>query len=125
MKNNYQTFISISTRIQLMAKKVTFNGIEMALSEYDASVVSLLDYLEKVVGRLENGLDKVDGKFHLSINVDFSPNKPPIPSISSNGSTNNKTNEKVAKILERTTEVENDHVFGSVKVNLLVEDKDN
>jgi hypothetical protein len=108
-----------------MAKKVTFNGIEMALSEYDASVVSLLDYLEKVVGRLENGLDKVDGKFHLSINVDFSPNKTPIPSISSNGSTNNKTNEKVAKILERTTEVENDHVFGSVKVNLLVEDKDN
>jgi hypothetical protein len=106
-----------------MTKKVTFNGIEMSLSEYDASVASLLDYLEKVVGRLEDGLDKVDGKFHLSINVDFSPNNPPIPSISSNSSTNNQTNEKVAKILERTAEVENNHVLGSIKVNLLVEDK--
>jgi len=105
-----------------MTKKVSYNGIEVSASEYDASAVSILDYLEKVVGRLEDGLDKVDGKFSLSINVDFSPNNPPKPSVSSNGSINEKTTEKVAKILERTTAVEKSRVSGSVKVNLLVDD---
>jgi hypothetical protein len=104
-----------------MAKKVSYNGIEVSASEYDASAVSILDYLEKVVGRLEDGLDKVDGKFSLSISVDFSPNEPPKPSISSNG-IDKKTTAKVAQILERTTEVENSRVSGSVKVNLRVDD---
>lgn len=104
-----------------MTKKVSYNGIEVSTSDYDASAVSILDYLEKVVGRLEDGLDKVDGKFSLSINVDFTPNNPPQPSITSNG-IDKGTTEKVAQILERTTEVENSRVSGSVKVNLQVDD---
>jgi len=104
-----------------MTKRITFNGIEMSLTQYDTSAVGLLDYLEKATGRLEKELDNIDG-FNLSINVDFSPNKPPKPHITSNGSTSRQIKEKVINILERTTNVENNRVSGSMKVNLLMQD---
>lgn len=106
-----------------MTKRVSYNGIEMSASSYDASAASMLDYLEKVVGRLEDGLDKVDGKFSLSINVDFSPNHPPTSHVSTSGATNARAAERAAQIVERTTEVEKSRVSGSVKVNLQVDDK--
>jgi translation initiation factor 2 alpha subunit (eIF-2alpha) len=106
-----------------MTKKVIFNGIELSLPKYNASAVTIFDYLENVVTDLEGGLSEADGNFQLSINVDFSTTKPPKHKIHSNGTTRKQTKDKVARILERTTDHENSRVSGSVRVNLLVEDR--
>lgn len=106
-----------------MTKKVTFNGIELSLPKYDAVAVTLFDYLENLVTHLEEELGDDDGNFQLSINVDFSANRPPKHKIHSNGMTRKSTKAKVARILKRTSEGENSRVSGSVRVNLLVEDK--
>jgi hypothetical protein len=106
-----------------MSKKVILNGIELALPKYDDSAVTLFDYLENVVSHLEEGLSDDDGNFQLSINVDFSASKMPKHTIYANGSTKKKTKDKVARILNRTAEKDGNHVSGSVRVNLLVEDK--
>jgi hypothetical protein len=106
-----------------MAKKVLFNGIELSLPKYNASAVTIFDYLENVVTDLEGGLSVDDGNFQLSINVDFSTTKPPKHKIHSIGATNKRTKDKVARILERTSDHENSQVSGSVRVNLLVEDR--
>jgi|RhiMetdeSRZDD1v2_1073273.scaffolds.fasta_scaffold82326_3 translation initiation factor 2 alpha subunit (eIF-2alpha) len=107
-----------------MTKKVTFNGIELSLPKYDADAITLFDYLENVVSHLEQELGDEDENFQLSINVDFSTSRPPKHKISANGSTKKKTKEKVARILEKTMDKENSGVAGSVKVNLLVEDRE-
>jgi hypothetical protein len=106
-----------------MTKKVIFNGIELSLPKYNASAVTIFDYLENIVTDLEDGLSDDDGSFQLSINVDFSTTNPPKHKIYSNGTTKKRTKDKVAKILERTVENENNRVSGSVRVNLLVEDR--
>lgn len=106
-----------------MAKKVTFNGIELSLPKYDETALNLFDYLDNVITHLEKGLDKNDENFQLSINVDFETHKPPKHRIYANGTTKKSTKEKVAKILKTTSEKEYDHVSGSVKVNLMVEDR--
>ena len=106
-----------------MTKKVIFNGIELSLPKYNASAVAIFDYLENIVTDLEDGLSDDDGSFQLSINVDFSTTNPPKHKIYSNGTTKKRTKDKVAKILERTVENENNRVSGSVRVNLLVEDR--
>lgn len=106
-----------------MTKRVIFNGIELSLPKYNTSAVTIFDYLENVVTDLEGELGEEDGNFQLSINVDFSTTKPPKHKIYSNGSTKKRTKDKVARILERTTDHENSRVSGSVRVNLLVEDR--
>ena len=106
-----------------MTKKVTFNGIELSLPKYDAEAVTLFDYLENVVTHLEQELGDDDENFQLSINVDFSTSRPPKHKIYANGTTRKRTKEKVARILERTMDSDNSSVSGSVKVNLLVEDR--
>jgi len=106
-----------------MAKNVFYNGIEMSVSEYDASATSIFDYLEGMVRRLEDGLNKSDGSFNLSVNVDFVPNQEPATRISATDSTNTKTTERVAQILEQTTEAEKSNVSGTIRVNLKVEDQ--
>ena len=106
-----------------MKKRVTFNGIELSTPKYDASAVTLLDYLEEVVTHLEKELGRDDGNFKLSINVDFSTSKPPKHRIYSNGETSKRTKAKVANILKRTSEKQFNHVSGSVMVNLQVEDR--
>jgi translation initiation factor 2 alpha subunit (eIF-2alpha) len=106
-----------------MTKKVIFNGIELSLPKYNASALTIFDYLENIVTHLENGLGKEDGNFQLSINVDFSTTKPPKHKIHSNGTTKKQTKEKVAKILEGTADETYSQVSGSVRVNLLVEDR--
>jgi hypothetical protein len=55
--------------------------------------------------------------------VDFSTSSPPKHKIQSNGSTHKNTKKKVAKILEQTAKNDKSHVTGSVRVNLLVEDR--
>lgn len=106
-----------------MTKKVVFNGIELSLPKYNASAVTIFDYLENVVTDLEGGLSEDDGNFQLSINVDFSTTKPPKHKIYGNGITRKRTKDKVARILERTADNERGRVSGSVRVNLLVEDR--
>jgi len=106
-----------------MSKKVILNGIELALPKYDDSALTLFDYLEDVVSNLERGLSDDDGNFQLSINVDFSASKTPKHTFHSNGSTKKRTKDKVAKILKSTVNKDNNHVSGSVRVNLMVEDK--
>jgi hypothetical protein len=106
-----------------MTKKVTFNGIELSLPKYNADAVTLFDYLENVVTHLEQELGDEDGNFQISINVDFSTSRPPKHKIYANGTTKKRTKEKVAQILERSVDTENSGVAGSVKVNLLVEDR--
>lgn len=106
-----------------MNKKIIFNGIELSLPKYDASAVTLFDYLEKIVTNLEEGLGEDDSNFQISIDVNFSTSKPPKHKIYANGITKKRTKEKVAKILSRTKAGEFNHVSGSVRVNLQVEDR--
>lgn len=107
----------------LMNKKIILNGIELSLPKYDATSTTLFDYLENVVTNLEEELGADDGNFQLSINVDFSTNKPPHHQILSNGKTARRTKEKVARALKRTQAGTFNQVSGSVRVNLQVEDK--
>ena len=107
-----------------MTKKIILNGIELSLPKYNASAVTIFDYLEDVVSNLENELGKDDGSFQISINMDFSTNKPLHYKIhSNNGSTKKGTKDRVAKALTRTNPENLNRVSGSVKVNLLVEDR--
>ena len=105
-----------------MTKKVVFNGIELSLPKYNASALAIFDHLENIVTDLEGGLNEDDGNFQLSINVDFSKTRPPRHKIYSNGTTRKQTEDKVARILDKTTDNENSRVSGSARVNLLVED---
>ena len=106
-----------------MAKKVTFNGIELSIPKYDKKALSIFDYLDKIISRLESGLKKSDGNFELSINVDFAEDKPPRPKIVDDGTSTKKSKQKVSKILKEAAEKDNDHASGSVRVNLVVDDK--
>ncbi len=106
-----------------MSKKVTLHGIELSLPKYDRSALSIFDYLHKIINRLETGLDKSDENFELSINVDFAANKPPRHKIIDAGTTTKKSKEKVSRILKKAAEREIDHTSGSMKVNLVVDDK--
>jgi hypothetical protein len=107
-----------------MNKKVIFNGIELSLPKYNESAVTIFDYLDKIVTNLQDGLSEDDGNFQLSIDVDFSTTKSPKHKIQSSGSTPRKTKEKVARILEKTADKKSNHVSGSVRVNLLIEDRE-
>ena len=103
-----------------MKKKVTYNGIEVSLPANDAAVILFLKYLEKVVARLEEGLDLGSGMFHLSLQVIFSPGTLPKYKIASQDKT---LKENITKLLKKPIDGDYDRVAGSVKVNFLVEDK--
>ena len=106
-----------------MSKKVVFNGIEILTTENDASAQSMLGFVESVINRLESDLDRGDENFHLSINMDFSPNNAIKHRFSVTSLSNNGTREKVMKILEKTTDPRVNKLAGTVKVDLLVEDR--
>lgn len=106
-----------------MGKKVVFNGIEILTSEDDISARSFFDFTEEVIDMLETDLDRSDENFHLSINTEFFMNRPPKHSISVNGLTNQRTREKVMKILQRTAGILHGHATGNARVNLLIEDR--
>ena len=106
-----------------MSKKVTFNGIELSMPTYDKKALSIFDYLDKIISSLESGLKKTDENFELSINVDFAEDKPPKLKIVDDGTATRKSKQKVSRILKDTAEKENDHASGSVKVNLVVDDR--
>ena len=105
-----------------MSKKVVFNGIEILTNEGDSSARSLLGFVESVIDCLETDLDQVDENFHLSINMDFSPNHPTNYSFSISNLSNNGTRGKVVKILEKTTSSFENKISGTVRVDLQVED---
>jgi len=105
-----------------MKKKVTYDGIEMSLPANDAAVILILKYLEKIVARLEEGLNLESGMFQLSLQVTFSPGTLPKYEISSQEKTP-KVIENTAKLLKRSINGDYDRVAGSVKVNFLVEDR--
>jgi len=107
-----------------MNKKVIFNGIELSLPKYDESTVTVFDYLDKVANNLQDGLGEEDGSFRLSLDVDFSANTPPKHKILSNGLTSQKTKAKVARILENMSDVEQEQFSGTVRVNILVDDRE-
>ena len=109
--------------VDKMSKKIILNGIELSLPKYDASAITLFDYLEDVVTNLEEGLGDSDGNFQISINVDFATSQSPKHTIHSNGKPNKKTKEKVTKILNKTNAGKTNQVSGSVRVNLQVEDR--
>lgn len=106
-----------------MAKKVTFNGIELSLREHEGITSTLFSYLNSVINRLENGLDRNDGNFQMSVKADFDGNTAPRYSFYANGMTKRETQEKVARILRNSTGRLYDHMAGSVKFNLMVEDR--
>ena len=105
-----------------MKKKVTYNGIEVSLPANDAAVILILKYLEKVVARLEEGLDLGSGMFHLSLQVIFSPGTLPKHKITSQDKTP-KLIENTARLLKRSIQGDYDRVAGSVKVDFLLKDK--
>ncbi len=106
-----------------MNKKIILNGIELSLPKYDASAVTLFDYLDDVVKDLEKGLNDEDGSFKISIDVDFSTSKPPKHKIYPTGKTSKGTKEKVSRILKETQKGRVESVSGSVRVNLQIEDR--
>lgn len=106
-----------------MPKKVTFNGIELSLPKYDKNVLSIFDYLDMVIAKLESGLDKSDGNFQLSINLDFATDKPPKHKILDKGTITKKSKDKVLKILRKVAKEKYEHTTGSVKVNVVVDEK--
>jgi hypothetical protein len=106
-----------------MKKKVTYNGIEVSLPANDAAMIVILKYLEKVVARLEEGLNLESGMFHLSLQVTFSPGTLPKHKITSQDKTPKGIKENTARLLKRSIEGDYDRIAGSVKVNFLVEDK--
>jgi len=105
-----------------MKKKVTYNRIKISLPANDAAVILILKYLEKVVARLEEGLDLESGMFHLSLQVIFSPGTSPKHKITSQGNTP-KVIENTARLLKRSIKGDYDRVAGSVKVDFLLKDK--
>lgn len=107
-----------------MNKKIVLNGIELSLPKYDASAVTLFDYLDDVVKDLEKGLSDEDGSFKISIDVDFSTSKPPKHKIYSSGKTSKGTKEKVSRILKEAQKDGVESVSGSVRVNLQIEDRE-
>ena len=109
--------------VDLMKKRIILNGIELSLSKYNASAITLFDYLDDIVTNLEEKLSEEDGNFKISIDVDFSASKPPKHKIYPNGKTNKSTQDKVSQILEKTKSGQADTISGSVKVNLQIEDR--
>ena len=105
-----------------MSKNVVFNGIEILTSEDDISARSFFDFTEEVIDLLETNLDGTDENFHLSINTEFFLNRSPKHSISVNGLTNQRTREKVMKILKRTSGILTGHATGTASVNLRIVD---
>ena len=106
-----------------MKKRIILNGIELSLPKYDASAITLFDYLDEVITNLEEKLSEKDGNFNISIDVDFSTSKPLKHKIYSNGNTSKSTKDKVSRILKKTQKGETDIVTGSVRVNLQIEDR--
>ena len=106
-----------------MNKKVTLNGIELSLPKYNASAITLFDYLDGVVKDLEKGLSDEDGSFKISIDVDFLANKLPKHKVHSHRKTSKETKEKVSQILEKAKKDGMESVSGSVRVNLQIEDR--
>jgi hypothetical protein len=106
-----------------MSKKVVFNGIEILTNESDSSAQSMLGFVESVINRLESDLDRGDENFHLSINMDFAPNHSIKHRFSVTSLSNNGTREKVMKILEKSTNLRDNKISGTVRVDLQVEDR--
>jgi hypothetical protein len=105
-----------------MSKKVVFNGIEILTNESDASAQSMLGFVESIINKLESELDGNDENFHLSINMDFAPNRSTKHSFSVTNLSNNGTRGKVIKILEKSTNLRKNKILGSVKVELQISD---
>lgn len=106
-----------------MSKKIVMNGIELSLPKYNASAVTLFDYLDVVISDLQEQLSEDDGTFQISIDVDFATNKSPRHKIYSNGTTKKRTKDKITRILNRSRTGAVTQVSGSVRVNLQVEDR--
>jgi hypothetical protein len=105
-----------------MSKKVVFNGIEILTNESDASAHSMLGFVETVIDHLESDLDPADENFHLSINMDFAPNRSIKHSFSMTSLSNNGTREKVMRILDESTSSRETRLSGTVRVDIQVDD---
>ena len=105
-----------------MSKKVVFNGIEILTNEDDSSVQDMLGFVESIIDGLETELDRTDENFHMSINMDFTPNRSTKHSFSMTNLSNNGTRGKVMRILEKSTNMRESKILGSMKIELQVED---
>jgi len=101
-----------------MNKRISLNGIELALPNNDLAAITFFDYLETVVTDLEEELEQDDDNFQMSINFDFSPKDSPKYKIYSNDVIKKKAKEKVTRILNRNKARKFDQLSGSVRVNL-------
>jgi hypothetical protein len=105
-----------------MTKKVIFNGIEILTDENDSSAQDMLCFVETIIDNLESDLDQADENFHLSINMDFSPEHLTKHSFSMTNLSNNGTRGKVMKILEKSSIMHEPRELGSVRIDLEVDD---
>jgi hypothetical protein len=105
-----------------MSKKVVFNGIEILTDESDSSARSLLEIVESIIGHLESDLEQSDENFHLSLNMDFVPNRRTKHSFSLTSLSNNETRGRVLKILRESTNLHKNKISGTVKVDLQIMD---
>ena len=105
-----------------MGKKVVCNGIEIFTNESDSSARSLLGVVESLIEFLETDLERVDENFYLFINMEFAPNRPTKHSFSLTSFSNNKTREKVMKILEKSANSQENNISGTMRVDLEVRD---
>lgn len=105
-----------------MSKKIVFNGIEILTNEGDSSAQSMLGFVESIINNLEFDLNQTDENFHLSINLDFSPNHSIKHSFFVTSLSNNGTRAKVVKILEKSTKSREIKVSGMVRFDVQVGD---
>lgn len=104
-----------------MSKKIHFNGIEILTRENDATVQNMLGFAETVIRDIEAELEKVDASFHLSINVNFTPNQAAKYNFSVTDLSNITSKAKVIHILEKSSCSQRNNFTGAMIINLQIE----
>ena len=105
-----------------MAKRVSFNEIEILTSEGDTSARSLFGMVESFINHLISDLGPADENFHAFIDMEVTPNRPARHSVSIKNLSNNGTRGKVMKILEKSTSPHRSDISGKVRIDLQVDD---
>jgi hypothetical protein len=106
-----------------MAKKVSLNGVEIYTSAENITTERFFGFVQEVVDSLESELTAENQKLHLKLQFRFYPDRNPKHHIHLNGLKNRRIREKVVKVLRRSAKTFTKETAGSIKIDLLVENK--
>ena len=105
-----------------MGKKIVFNGIEILTHDEETSKLGMLEFVEAVIDRLESDLERADENFHIYINMEFSPGRPPRQKMTTSNLLNESTTKKVSEILKTSVFKVRENTSGTLRVSLQIED---